>query len=394
MKITSVTAKAVNIPFKTPYVWSVGGYLGITRVIIKIETDEGIIGYGESPSWECQNDIMENMAQNLIGLDPFDMEACERVCVPEMKVLMNTDGILQRMSFGGIEVALWDIRGKTWDMPLYQLLGGACRKSIAFCEYFASLLPKGDFKGMSTIDEIVDYCIMRKEKNGSTYFEGKISSGNVKHDAKLLQTLRKKLGDDAIIRVDGNMAWSLPSARDLCRAIEDCDIRQFEDPVSTIWEMKKLREHTSIPFSTHNMDIALAAHLGVPDAFVINTTTLGGIRKTVGFIHACERMGIDISFYSGDTGLATAVYIHLSSALQHIREPSQSLFRFMEFDVIEEGPYDPVSNMLSVSEKPGIGVTIDEKNVEYGHKLFKENGPINQYYNPKAPGQYVRLPIN
>ncbi len=49
MKITNVTAKAVNIPFKTPYVWSVGGYLGVTRVIVRVETDDGIIGYGEAP---------------------------------------------------------------------------------------------------------------------------------------------------------------------------------------------------------------------------------------------------------------------------------------------------------------------------------------------------------
>ncbi len=337
---------------------------------------------------------MKHMAQNLVGIDPFDMEACERACVPEMKVLANTDGILPRMSFGGIELALWDIRGKAWNMPLYKLLGGACRKSVPFCEYFADLLPKDNFKGLSGVEDIVNYCLMRKEKHGSTYFEGKISSSDVKRDIKLIKLLREKLGEEAILRIDGNMAWSLHSTRELCRGIEKYNIRQFEDPVATFWDMKKLREHTSIPFSTHNPDIALAFNLGVPDTFVINTTALGGIRKTVGFINACERLGIDISFYSGDTGLATAVYIHLTASLQHVHEPSQSLFRFMEFDVIEEGPFDPVNNMVNVPEKPGIGVTIDEKNVEYAHKLFKENGPINQYYNPKEPGKYIRLPLN
>jgi len=394
MKITSVTARAVNIPFKTPYKWSVGGYMGITRVIVRIETDQGLVGYGEAPSWECEHDIMNNMGPRIIGRDPLDIAGCESVCVPEMKVLVATDGILPRMSFGGIELALWDIRGKLWNLPLYQLLGGAVRKEAPFCEYFSYLLPKGDFKGISSEDAVVEYCLKRKAENGSTYFEGKVSSGNVRQDVSLLRRLRKELGEDAIIRIDGNMAWSLPSAIELCRGIEDLNIRQFEDPMATFWEMAKLRKHTAIPFSTHNTDIALAAHLGVPDTFVINTTALGGINRTVGFIRGCEHMGINISFYSGDTGLATAVYMHLYAALAHPKEPSQSLFRFQEYDIIEEGPFNVKNNFVPVPEGPGIGVTVDEKNVEYGHKLFKENGPIDQYYNPQQPGKYIRLPLD
>ena len=138
MKITSIQARAVNIPFKTPYRWSVGGYLGITRVIVKIETDEGVIGYGEAPSWECQNDINNHMAPQLIGKDPLDIAACESVCLPEMKVLVATDGILPRMSFGGIEMALWDIKGKVFNMPLYKMLGGAFKKEKL---YFICRIP-------------------------------------------------------------------------------------------------------------------------------------------------------------------------------------------------------------------------------------------------------------
>lgn len=394
MKIIAVTAKAVNIPFATPYVWAVGGYLGITRVLVTVETDEGIIGYGEAPSWECQEDINKHMAPKLLGLDPLDIAACENVCVPEMKVLMNTDGILPRMSFGGIELALWDIRGKLWNMPLCKMLGGAVRKEVPFCEYFSSLLPKGDFKGIDSIDAIVNYCLERKAEFGSTFFEGKCSSGDVKRDIKLIRALREALGEDAILRIDGNMAWSLPSAIELCKGIEDCNIRQFEDPVSTFREMEKLRRHTAIPFSTHNTDIALAAQLRVPDTFVINTTSLGGILKTVGFINACERMGINISFYSGDAGVATTVYVHLTAALWHVREPSQSLFRFMEFDIIEGGPLSPKNNMIAVPEAPGLGVKIDHDAVKYGHDLFLKHGAIDQYYNKNKPGSYVRLPLS
>lgn len=393
MKITSVKAEAFNIPFKMPYKWSVGGYMGVTRVLVTIETDSGIVGYGEAPSWECEADINSHMAQKLVGADPMDIASCEELCVPEMKVLMNTDGILPRMSFGGIEMALWDIRGKLWNMPIYKLLGGAVRKEIPFCEYYSYLFPKGDFSGLNTIDEIVAYCVKRKEEFGSTYFEGKCSSGDVKKDILLIKELRNALGDDAILRIDANMAWALPSAIELCKGIEPYNIRQFEDPVPTFWDMKKLRQHTAIPFSTHNPDIALAVHLGVPDIFVVNTTSLGGIAKTVGFVNACERMGINVSFYSGDAGVATAVYMQLSAALWHIREPHQSLFRFMEYDIIKGGAFCPHNNVVAVPEGPGIGVEVDLDAVKYGHELYKKQGPINQYFNSKAPEKFIRLPI-
>ncbi len=396
MKITKVTAKAVNIPFKTPYKWSVGTYTGITRVIIEVQTDEGIIGYGESPSWESEEEINTFMAQRLLGKDPLDMEACERACVPEMMVLANTDGNTPLKSFGGIEMALWDIKGKFFKLPLYMLLGGAVRKKIPMCEYFSYRMPnaEGTDGGETTPKDVADYCARMRDTHGSTYFEGKCFTGNVKAEVEMIREIRAALGEDAMIRLDGNMAWSISSARELLRGIEPYNIRNFEDPVGSFWDMKKLRQHSAIPFSTHNPDPALAFHLGVPDSFVVNLTVLGGLRKTIGFINTCENMGLNVWCYSGDTGLATAGYLHVKAAIRHMHEPSQSLFRFMEFDVIEEGPFSPVDNLLDVPEGHGLGVHIDHENVEYGHKLYKENGPMDQFYNEKTPNEFLRLPVN
>lgn len=394
MKIEYVKARAVNIPFTAPYVWSVGAYTGITRTIVEVGTDDGIVGYGEAPSWECQDDINKHMAEILIGMDPFDLEACELACVPDMRVLANTDTPLPRMSFGGIEMALWDIRGKAWNLPLNQLLGGAVRKEIPMCDYFVYRLKKNGHGGESTPEEVAAYCTKMREEHGSIYFEGKCSTGNVKEDIKMVRLVREAVGEDAMIRLDGNMAWSLSSARELLTGIEEYNIRNFEDPVASIWDMKKLREHSAIPFSTHNPDLALAVRLGVPDSFVLNMTALGGIRHTISFVNACEHMGHDIWCYSGDTGLATAAYLHVKSAIRHMHEPSQSLFRFMEFDVIAEGPFDPKNSMVAVPDGPGLGVTVLEENVERGHKLFCSDGPMSQYYNFNAPGKNIRVPLS
>ena len=101
----------------------------------------------------------------------------------------------------------------------------------------------------------------------------------------MVELIRKKLGDDVMIRIDSNQAYSLATARQLARPLEELGVRNWEDPVASIEEMRELRRHTSIPFSTHNIDIARAMELKVPDAFVGNPTAHGGI----GRMHALRR---------------------------------------------------------------------------------------------------------
>src|SRR5438270_2959274 len=120
MKITAIRATPVNIPMEVPYLWSVGLYPGTTKVVIEVETDEGLTGLGESPSPDCAATIVNVIAPKLIGQDAFDMEGCERRCVQETRVVHNTDDASILKSWGGIEMALWDLRGKAWNQPLYK----------------------------------------------------------------------------------------------------------------------------------------------------------------------------------------------------------------------------------------------------------------------------------
>ena len=90
-------------------------------------------------------------------------------------------------------------------------------------------------------------------------------------------------------------------------------------------------------FSTHNPELRTTLDLGVPDAFVCNLVELGGIRRTVQFIRACDMFGIAFWFHSQEAGIATAAYLQVSAALEPIREPSQTLLRWLLDDVTHEG---------------------------------------------------------
>lgn len=394
MKITSIKVTPVNIPLEVPYIWSVGTYPGTTQVVVEVMTDEGLTGLGEAPSIDCAQVIEKQLAPKLNNVEVFDIAECERRCLPDAKVDTNTaDQFVLIRAFGAIEIALWDLRGKAWGLPLYKILGGAVRKEISFTEYFAFRENRGNTGGESTPGEVAAYCAKMRDLHGSTLFEGKCTPADPKTAVKLVKEIRGAIGDDATLRLDANMGFTLSAARHVLSGIEPYNIDNIEDPVAGFYGMAKLRQHSRIPFSSHVPDLRLAAQLGVPDNFVINIAALGGISRTLKFIAVCEMLGLGFWFYSGQTGIATAAYLHLAAATQHLYQPSQSLFRWQIDDVTEEGPFKPKNNILTVPESPGLGVTLSKPDMKRCHERFLEEGTYDQYYNPANPGTYVHLPL-
>jgi len=389
MKITAIRATPVNIPLELPYLWSHGALAGFSKTIVEVETDAGITGLGEGPSPANVATIERSFAPRLVGRDPFDIQGAEELCLPSWRGVGTIDVDLAAIrAFGAVEMALWDIRGKAWGQPLYQLLGGAHRKAIPFTDYFA--FREG---GEATPEAVRDYCLMLQENHGTTMFEGKLSTADPAPSIRMLELLRDALGPAAVLRVDSNKAYSLTEAKRIARAIEPLDIRCWEDPVGTAEEMQKLRQHTAIPFSVHTPDLRRAVALGVPDAFCTDVNIHGGIGRTTRFIGACEAMGLDFWCYSGDSGIASAAYLHLAAAYPHLREPSQSLFRMQPFDVIEEGPFRPKNNTVAVPEGPGLGVTLSREGMARCHRLFLDEGPYDKFRDPDRPGVFRRLPL-
>jgi glucarate dehydratase len=400
MKIKRITATPVNIRFEAPYIWSFGSLLGLASTIVEVETEDGLVGIGEAPSAYAARLIDDDMAPRLIGWDAFDIAGAERRCVPFWSGVQSTNDQLSIYAFGAIEMALWDLRGKAWNQPLYQLLGGAVRKEIPFTDYFVfredgPVLPDGSqVKGEKTPEAVADYCVMLNEKYGTTYFEGKFSTPDPKVSLRVLELIRKQLGDSVMLRIDSNQAYSVASAIKIAKPLEELGVRYWEEPVVSPEEMALLRQHCSIPFSAHNTDLQKAMTLRVPDAIVTSPSSLGGIGRTVRFVGACEHAKIDFWCYSGDSSVGSAAYLHLCAALGWIREPNQSLFRMQPVNVTEEGSFAPKNNMVKVPEGPGLGITLSKEMLKRCHQDLLENGPLNRYNNPANPGFNQYVPFN
>ena len=396
MKITAVKVTPVNIPLNFQYVWSMGVAAGYSKVVVEVETDQGITGIGEAPSTSLLPEI-QGIADLLMGQDPMDIADCETAAIPEWKTLLIAgvgDGVAK--AFGAFDTALWDIKGKVADMPLYQLLGGAYRKEIPFTEYFG-------FEGISQADKtytvsydpqaVADYCLGMKEEHGSTMFEGKLAThDDIRVDMDTVARVREAVGPECMIRLDANYGYSMATMKQMLRELEPLNIRNLEDPALTFEAMAELKRHTAIPLGTHQCDISRAAAAGAPDNFCGHPAALGGIMNTMRFIGACQQLGKNFWFYSGDAGITSTVYLHMAAACDHLTEPSQSLFRWQDMDVINEGPYRPENNVIRVPEGPGLGVTLDRDAMEILHKDYCDNGPSDQYYNFKNPARFTRLP--
>lgn len=400
MKIRRITATPINFPLEAPYGWVFGELPGFSQSIVEVETDEGITGLGEASGAGAATLINDVLGPRLVGHDPIDIAGAEFQCLPFWTSVQSINDMGRIAAFGAIEMALWDIRGKAWKQPLYQLLGGAVREDIPFTDYF-SLRGDGPIlaglpavRGEKTPEEVADYCVMLHETCGTTFFEGKFSTPDPAESLRMLELIRKRLGDKIMLRIDSNHAYSLATARRLVRPLEDLGVRNWEDPVGTIEEMRELRQHCSIPFSTHNLDIARAMELRVPDAIVGNPTLVGGIGRLMRFVGACEHARIDFWCYSGDSGIGSAAYLHLCAALGWIREPNQSLFRMQPVDIVQEGPFRPRNNTVRVPEGHGLGVTLDRAMLQRLHQDFLDHGPMNKYHDPARPGTYRRLPLN
>lgn len=394
MKITNIKVTHVNVPFDAPFWWTAGLYAGASKSIIEVETDAGLVGLGEAPWWHFGEVIKSDIAPALIGADPLDLADCESRCVPPYQITANTGENAASVAYGAVEIALWDIRAKAFDMPLYQLLGGAVRKDIKFSEYFSFRPKNGGAGGEMSPEAIVEYCLKMQAEHGSTIFEGKLILGDPQLEIKTVRMLREALGEAAQIRLDSNMQYSLTTARWLLRELEPFNIRNYEDPVATFEEMAALRQHSIIPFSTHVPDLKRAVALGAPDYFVCNFAALGGLSKTLKFIAACEEMGKGFWCYSNDLGIMTAAYLHVSAATPHITEASQSLFRWQIGDVIKDGPFRQTNDCVSVPEGVGLGVELDPAAMARWAKHFEDNGPIHHFEDPANPGRFRRLPLN
>jgi L-alanine-DL-glutamate epimerase-like enolase superfamily enzyme len=211
-------------------------------LLVEVETDEGVVGLGESAVWggphiSTMTVIEQELRPLVVGEDPLYIEGIWTKMYEQSMMHGRRGLVIAAMS--GIDIALWDILGKVAGLPLFKLLG-ACRDSV---RPYAS---HGFYKPSRTLD------VLREEmeqlrKAGFTGFKMKVGRQRpIRHlrgadlcltsfeeDCERIRTVRDAIGPDAVLIIDANNAWTEKTALRLLDEIDECEIFFLEEPVPT-----------------------------------------------------------------------------------------------------------------------------------------------------------------
>lgn len=225
--IKKVTCHVVSAPVDRPFTSS-RGWLYKTRgsCIVEIETADGIVGWGEcyGPSAVAKAYLETQFAPRIIGRDAFDVEVIWEDLYNRIKDYGGRGMATSALS--GIDIALWDIIGKSCGKPIHKLIGGAYRTEVtayATGLYFIDM----DRLIEEAVDEANEFV-----SDGFVAIKMKIGLGSPKLDIERVAAVRKAIGDDVRLMVDANHCFTVPQAIRIGRELEKLNVEWFEEPIS------------------------------------------------------------------------------------------------------------------------------------------------------------------
>lgn len=359
MKITAIRATAVRIPRPAKFTSNLGTHGASENAVIEVETDEGLVGIGESSSiWDrkgagCADDINGLLAGLLIGKDPLRIR--------ELTDLMDAHLDRAQPAKAGIEMALWDLLGKSLDAPVYQLLGGLVRDRI---ELSRSL-------SMGTVDEVMAQAEILVAEGYRTL---KMKVGrNPTNDAANLAALRGRFAD-LKLRVDANMGWANP--KEAVRHIHELEafgIELVEQPLhpSDMEGMRFVRERVEVPIMADESvwtpaDAMACARAGAVDVFNVYVAEAGGIGPAARIFGIADAARLTCIIGSmPEFGTGTSAQAHLAFAMPNIGYGSDlNGFVYHDGDVVDHD-LRIEDGYLYPPPGPGLGVHLDKVRLDH-----------------------------
>ncbi|MEE2659708.1 MAG: enolase C-terminal domain-like protein [Candidatus Latescibacterota bacterium] len=359
MKITALRATAVRVPRPQAFISSLGTHLASENAVVEIDTDTGISGLGEASSiWDrrgrgCADDINGSLAELLVDRNPLNIR--------ELSDLMDQHLASRAApSKSGVEMALWDILGKSLDAPVYQLLGGAVRER-AELSHSLSMGPVAEM--LHQAEGLVQ----------AGYRTLKIKVGlDPASDLANVKQIRKRF-PDLRLRVDANMGWrTAEEAARHIRELEPYEIELVEQPVDEgdLEGLRFVHENVNVPIMadesvwtpTDAMDLVRAQAVDVFNVYVAEAGGIGPAARIFAIAEAARLTCIIGSM--PELGIGTAAQAHLAFAMPDIRYGSDlNGFAYHTDDIVDhdlriEGGY------LYPPPGPGLGVHLDRERLE------------------------------
>lgn len=373
MRITDIQVYVVNVPLTTAFASSFATKSGTTRTVIRMHTDAGLEGIGESLRGRPTADLVERHKCLLIGEDPFEIEKI----LAKFHMTPFFYGYTGYAAIAALEMACWDLMGKALNVPVAKLLGGYFREMVPSTGLLTRGMLGPEAKGPDVPERIAEASRQLVEEWGFPALKVK-GSYNPEEDVAIMVALRKAQ-PTAKLRVDPNAVWTVHQSLWAGWRLESLDLEYLEDPCAGIEGMAQVRQKVRIPLCT-NMCVVEPAHfapamrLGAVDVIHGDAHKWGGINATKRLGALCSAFGLGMNMHSGgELGISTACHLHLAAAMPEISYAIDSMYYLLADDIITERlPF--ADGHFAVPRQPGLGVEIDPGKLEHYAALNAKEG--------------------
>lgn len=350
-----------------PFRISAGASAESCNIIVKMFTDYGVIGWGESsPSKRVTGEtpetvvkVLDRIAPRLIGMCPLRIE--QIVDVMDERVASNPS------AKAAVDLALHDILGKTVRKPLFRLMGG-------FREEVLTDLTLG----IKSPEEMAEDAY-KAVKKGFKALKVKVGV-NPKEDVERIKLIRKRVRSDVAIRIDANEGWTPTQAVEVLKELERFNVEFAEQPVQAedLEGLARVKEESTIPVmadeTVHSPEDAMQLiQRDAVDLINIKLMKSGGIWKARKIAAVAEAAGIDCMIgCMGESNLGISAATHLAAAVKNIKYADLDSDLLIKDKLVLRGGTQLEASKRVPPERPGLGVTkIDEKLLGKPLKVYK-----------------------
>lgn len=360
MKITAVEVQSLKIPVVRLHQMAIGTTSAQENVIVKVFTDEGVVGVGEAPHMVGHSQLGETPATvrvvlriklipAILGLDPMNQEA--------LTIALNKAVPGNTRAKGALVMAAYDIAGKALNTPVYNLLGGKVRDVVPL----SWSLPMVDVA--TAVDEGV-----KMVERGFRILKCKIGRTPADGDIEMVRELRKAVGDSISIRADANQAYDLKTALRVTREMAPYRIDFLEQPVhmDDIEGMAEITRQSPIPIMADEAAKSLEALSNIAakraadyvSIYIIGPGGLLNSKKMAGLAQAFRMRG-----YVGgalESVIGASAGLHLAASSPAIDLGCEMSGQYLLREDVGVDPIVMKDGAFVVPAGPGLGFTLDE----------------------------------
>ncbi|MBG82405.1 MAG: mandelate racemase [Chloroflexi bacterium] len=376
MKITKVTPWLVSAP--APYLDTANDSHIRNReyVYIEVNTDEGITGWGEitGTSPVANRSVcaaIRHVSDHIKGDDPRLIEMIWNKIFRSFTYMGSRGATTNIIS--GIDIALWDIRGKTLGLPVYELFGGPLREGIPiYCHPEDGSSVKDLTQHAKAIVDTGQTSIKtdpwfphhEEEKNG--YLTGKLSAEAENLGAERIAAVRETVGSDIEILIDCHGRFDAPTAIRLAKTLEPYNIFWFEEPVpvESTHALKQVRDNVNVPICVGERihtrwELIPILEQELADFVMPDVTWCGGISEIKKMATMSEAYYVPISPHDASGPINVLAGAHAMASVPNHYRVETSRAKLNAYDVMIDYPLDVRGDKIYLSKRPGLGIELD-----------------------------------